>query len=355
MNSYSIALYPGDGIGPEVVREAVKILDAVRSTCGFNLQFTELDWGCAYWDRTGKVVPDDYLQVLREFDAVFLGALGDPENVPDHVTLRPLIEIRQSFDQYACLRPATLLPGVATPLAGRRAGEIDMMILRENSEGEYVNVGGFLKRDSEDGIAVQSAIHSRKGIERILRYGFKLAEERRSRLTMATKSNALGYGMVFWDDVLDMVKRDYPNVHADKCHVDALAMNFVRRPEEYDVVVASNLFGDILSDLAGAISGSLGLAPSANVNPERRFPSLFEPVHGSALDIAGTDTANPIGAIRSAAMMLDFFGEQEAAGMIENAVMNSLKTGCTRTPDLGGSDTTGAVGDDIAERIGRSG
>ncbi len=351
MKIYKIALYPGDGIGMEVVPEAVKTLDAVSQACGFGLEYCEFDWGCGYYDREGKVVPDDYLDVLSGFDAIFLGALGDPDHLADHITLKPLIEIRQSFDQYACIRPATLMPGVATPLVGRQAKEIDMLVLRENSEGEYLDVGGFLKRQTPDGVAVQVALHSRKGIERVLRYGFKLAQQRRGRLTMTTKSNALKYGMVFWDDVLEEVKQDYPDIEADKCHVDALAMNFVRCPQQYDVVVASNLFGDILSDLAGAITGGLGLAPSANVNPEKRFPSLFEPVHGSALDIAGKNVANPIGAIRSAAMMLDFLGQRQAADMIDQAVESSLESGSAKTADLGGSATTTDVGNDIAARI----
>ena len=352
MKNYCIALYPGDGIGREVIPEAVKALDVASELCGFKLKYTEFDWGCGYYDRTGKVAPDGYLDVLREFDAILLGSLGDPGRLPDHITLQPLIEIRQSFDQYACLRPALLLPGVASPLAGRDAKDIDMVIVRENSEGEYLDVGGFLRRNNRDGIAMQTALHSRKGVERVLRYGFKLALERRKQLTMTTKSNALKYGMVLWDEVFAEIQQEFPDVAADKCHVDALAMNFVRCPERYDVVVASNLFGDILSDLAGAISGGLGLAPSACVNPEKRFPSLFEPVHGSALDIAGKNLANPIGAIRSAAMMLDFLGGRRAAGMIERAVESNLENGCVRTPDLGGSSATTDVGDDIAARIG---
>ncbi len=355
MKNYDIALYPGDGIGREVVPEAVKSLDAASAACGFGLNYSEFDWGCDYYEKKGKVAPDDYLDTLRGFDAIYLGALGDPERLPDHVTLRPLIEIRQSFDQYACLRPAALLPGVVTPLADRQAGEIDILVLRENSEGEYLDVGGFFKRQFEDGVAVQVAMHSRKGIERVLRYGFELAGQRRKRLTMTTKSNALKYGMVFWDDVFEQVKQDYPDIRADKCHVDALAMNFVRWPDKYDVVVASNLFGDILSDLAGAISGGLGLAPSANVNPEKDFPSLFEPVHGSALDIAGKNMANPIAAIRSAAMMLDFLGEREAAILMDRAVESSLESGSAKTADLGGTATTVEVGDDVAGRLREDG
>ena len=351
MEKYNIAIYPGDGIGREVIPEAVKALTAASEQCGFALKYTQFDWGCEYYDRTGMVVPDDYLDILRGFDAILLGSLGDPNRLPDHITLKPLIEIRQQFDQYACIRPAVLLPGISSPLAAREVKNIDMMIVRENSEGEYVDVGGFFKHGSNAGIAVQTALHSRHGVERVLRYGFQLASERRGRLTMATKSNALKYGMVFWDEVFAEIQQDYPNIAADKCHVDALAMNFVRCPEKYDVVVASNLFGDILSDLAGAISGGLGLAPSACVNPEKRFPSLFEPVHGSALDIAGKNLANPIGAIRSAAIMLDFLGERQAARLIDKAVESSLKDGRVRTADLGGSAGTVEMGADIVVRI----
>jgi tartrate dehydrogenase/decarboxylase/D-malate dehydrogenase len=291
------------------------------------------------------------LDTLKAFDAVFLGAVGDPQHLPDHVTLVPLIKMRQTFDQYVCLRPAQLLPGVATPLANRQPGDIDILVVRENSEGEYVDAGGFFRPGQDEEVSLQTAIYSRKGVERILRHAFELARKRRNHLTMATKSNAWKYGMVMWDRVFAEVSQDYPDVRADKCHIDALSMNFVLRPQIYDVVVGSNLFGDILSDLGGAIVGSLGLAPSANINPERAFPSLFEPVHGSAPDIAGKGIANPIAAIRSAAMMLDFLGEPEAARSIEAAVSANLAEGRIRTPDLGGHSTTVEVGDDIAARI----
>jgi tartrate dehydrogenase/decarboxylase / D-malate dehydrogenase len=351
MKSFSIAMYGGDGIGVDVARETVKVLDAVQSRCGFSLEITEFDWGHRHWKNTGKVVPDDFLETLTEFDAIYLGAVGDPENLPDHITLRPLIAMRQAFEQYACVRPAVLLPAVSTVLANKAPGEIDMVILRENSEGEYANVGGSLRRDMPEGIAVQTAVHSRKGIERILRYGFELARKRRSHLTMTTKSNAMAYSMVLWDDILEEIAPDYAGVEVDKCHVDALSMNLVRCPEKYDVIVATNLFGDILSDLGGAISGGLGLAPSANINPEREYPSLFEPVHGSAPDIAGKNIANPIAAIRSAAMMLDHLGESDAAKIIDEAVIENLRTAQVRTPDLGGTATTVEVGDDVARCV----
>ena len=351
MAKYRIALYPGDGIGVDVTDEAVKALDAASDAMGFSLEYERFNWGSAHWRETGKVVPEDFLKILADFDAVYLGAIGDPAILPDHVTLTPLIEMRQGFDQYACLRPAKLLPGVATPLAGKQFGDIDIMVLRENTEGEYAVSGGSLKAGQADEVSVQTAIHTRRGAERILRFGFELARKRKSHLTMATKSNALKFSMVMWDHILDVIGPEYADVRSDKCHVDALAMNFVKIPEAYDVVVASNLFGDILSDLGGAISGSLGLAPSANLNPEKKFPSLFEPVHGSAPDIAGKGIANPVAAIRSAAMMLDFLGEIEAAARMEQAVADNLAAAKVRTPDLGGSATTVEVGDDIAVRI----
>ena len=347
-----IALYPGDGIGIEVTREAVRALEAARDAFGFGLKTHEFDWGSRLWKRAGRVVPEDYLDALRDFDAVFLGALGDAANAPDHVTLRPLIEMRQSFDQYVCLRPAKLLPGVETPLAGKSPGDIDLVIVRENSEGEYALTGGRVRTGRPHEVAVETSVHTRMGVERIVRYGFELARERRETLTVATKSNALRYGMVLWDEVLVETADAFPDVSAEKCHVDALAMGLVRYPERYDVIVASNLFGDILSDLAGAITGSLGLAPSANLNPEREFPSLFEPVHGSAPDIAGQGIANPIAAIRSVAMMLRFLEEADAAEALDAAVVENLADpSAPRAPDIGGAAGTTEVGEDIARRI----
>ena len=348
----NIALIPGDGVGVEVTTEAMKALLAADDAFGLDLRLERLDWGSAFLRETGQVTPDDYLDTLRDFDAIYLGALGDPANIPDHVTLRPLIEMRQSFDQYVCLRPGRLLPNVETPLAGKRYGDIDMVVVRENSEGEYVVSGGRVRQGRPAEIAVQTAVHTRLGVERILRYGFDLARTRRNRLTLATKSNALKYGMVLWDDVFAELCAEYPDVNADKFHIDALAMSFVLRPEFFDVVVASNLFGDILSDLAAAVTGGLGLAPSANINPERIYPSIFEPVHGSAPDIAGKGAANPIAAIRSAAMMLDFLNLPEAAAALDSAVIANLADpAAPRTSDIGGSSTTDQVGADIADRI----
>ena len=346
---HHIALYPGDGIGREVTAAAVTLLEALAARGGrARLKFTGFDWGVEYHDRHGAVAPDDFLDILRPFDAVFLGAVGFPARLPDHVTLTPLIRMRQAFDQYACVRPARTFKGVQQPLAGNPG--IDMVVLRENSEGEYIDNGGRFRRNTPEEIAVQTAIHSRRGIERILRFGFDLARKRRGRLTMITKSNAQKYSYVLWDEVLEQIAPEFPDVTADKEHIDAAAMNFVRRPEVFDVVVSSNLFGDILSDLSGGITGGLGLNPSANLNPERRFPSLFEPVHGSAPDIAGKGIANPVGAILSAAMMLDWLGVPEDATRIRAAVESALAEGQTTRDLRGPLDTAGAT-QAIIERL----
>jgi tartrate dehydrogenase/decarboxylase/D-malate dehydrogenase len=346
---FRLALVPGDGIGKEVLAEAVRVLKGVEErVSGFQLQMTELPWGSDYYFAHGSMAPADYLHQLRAFDAVFLGALGDPTRLPDAVSLAPLVQIRQQFDQYVCMRPSVLWPGVCSPL--RSPGTIDMVVVRENSEGEYIVCGGRAKQGEPDEIAVQSAVHTRKGVERILRFSFELAQTRRGRLTMITKSNALVYGMVLWDDVLEAVRRDYPRVEADLLHADAAAMDFVRRPSRFDVVVASNLFGDILTDLGGVVAGGLGLAPSANINPERKFPSMFEPVHGSAPDIAGKGVANPVAAILSGAMMLQWLGLDDAASLIRTAVKMTLASGDS-TPDVGGDLTTKQVADRIIDRI----
>ncbi len=352
MKEYKLAFYPGDGIGMEVTCEARKVLDAVQQKYRFKINATEFPWGCE-WALANDcgVVPEDYLEQLRAFDAVYLGALGNPALVPDHTALVPLLQMRQAFEQYVGLRPAKLFPGVGTPLANKKPGDIDLFLVRENSEGEYIKTGGKFKAGTPDEISVQTAIHTRKGVTRILRYAFEAAHKRSGRLAMATKSNVLTYGMVMWDDIFESMRCEYPDVKAEKCHVDALVMHFVRTPERFDVVVASNLFGDILSDLAGALVGSLGLAASACINPERDYPSLFEPVHGSAPDIAGQGIANPLAAIRSAAMMLDFLGESDAAAKVGESIIANLAEGRVKTPDLGGDFTTAQVGDDIVTRI----
>ena len=350
MQTLRIALYPGDGIGRDVTDEAVRVLERVQQDAGdFELTFERFAWGCDYYDLHGVVAPDDLIETLRPFDAIFIGAIGFPPRLADHITLRPIIRIRQVFDQYACVRPARLLPGVRSPLAD--SGPIDMVVVRENSEGEYFSSGGRFKTGSPDEVAIQSAVHTRKGIERVLRFGFDMARTRRKHLTMITKSNAMRYGYVLWDEVHEQVAAEYRDVATDRQHIDAAAMNFVRRPADYDVVVASNLFGDILTDLSGAITGSLGLNPSANLNPDRSNPSLFEPVHGSAPDIAGKGIANPVGAILSAAMMLDWLGVKAAATTITSAVESALADG-NATPDIGGELSTRQMADSIIERLG---
>ena len=349
MKDYKIALYPGDGIGQEVVAEAVRVLDRVQEkNGGFKLHTSSFPWGVDYYDQHGKVVSDDYLDVLKPFDAIFLGAVGYPGRLPDYLTLSPLVRIRQTFDQYVCMRPAKLLPGVRSPL--RDVESIDMVVLRENSEGEYLPVGGRLKIGRPEEVAVQTAVHSRLGVERILRFGFNLARTRRKRLTMITKSNALRFGFVMWDEILEEIREEFSDVETDRLHADAAAMDFVRRPEQFDVVVASNLFGDLLTDLSAVICGGLGLAPSANIDPERRFPSLFEPVHGSAPDIVGKGLANPVAAILSGAMMLDWLGEPAAATLIRKAVEMVLAKGLG-TADLGGDLSTGEFTDHIVDCV----
>jgi tartrate dehydrogenase/decarboxylase/D-malate dehydrogenase len=338
MKTYRIALYPGDGIGAEVLDSAVAVLTAAEQrAASFHLDCERFDWGMAHYDRHGRVAPDDFLTTLRGFDAIFLGAVGWPARLPDHVTLAPLIRLRQAFDLYACTRPARTFAGVPGPLTNSDA--IDLVVVRENSEGEYVDNGGVLAVGTPAEVAVQTAVHTRRGVERILRFAFDLARTRRRRLAMITKSNAQRYAYVLWDRVLAEMAPQFADVAVEKLHIDAATLELVRRPQTFDVIVGSNLFGDILSDLTGGITGSLGLNPSANLNPERRFPSLFEPVHGSAPDIAGKGIANPTGAVLSAAMMLEWLGETEAAAAIRGAVERALAARHL-TPDVGGTMTT---------------
>ncbi len=345
MRKLAIAVLAGDGIGPEVIGAAQKVLAAAGPKHELEFSFEEFDWGAEYYFQHGRMMPPSALDVLRSFDAMLLGAVGHPD-IPDHVTLNGmLLPIRRGFDLFANVRPATLYDGVESPLAGRKPGEIDMVIVRENTEGEYSPVGGFLYHHQPEEVAVQTAVFTRRGTERVIRYAFDLARRRtgRKRVTSITKSNAQAYGMVLWDRTFDEVSRDYPEIETESLLVDAAAMNLVRRPETFDVIVASNLFGDILSDLSAIVTGSIGLAPSANLDPTRRAPSLFEPVHGSAPDIAGRGVANPLAAIFSAAMMLDHLGEPKAARELEGAVKAVLGAREVRTPDLGGSSSTAEV------------
>ncbi len=338
MKTHRIALYPGDGIGPEVLDAAVTVMTAAEERAGsYRLDYERFDWGMAHFDRHGQVAPDEFLTTLGRFDAIFLGAVGWPARLPDHVTLAPLIRLRQAFDLYACTRPARTFPGVAGPLSN--TAPIDLMVVRENSEGEYVDNGGVLAVNTPNEVALQTAVHTRRGVERILRFAFSLARTRRRRLAMITKSNAQRYAYVLWDRVLAEMSPEFAEVSVEKLHIDAATLELVRRPQTFDVIVGSNLFGDILSDLTGGITGSLGLNPSANLNPERRFPSLFEPVHGSAPDIAGKGVANPTGAILSGAMMLEWLGETRSAAAIRNAVQGALAARYL-TPDIGGTLTT---------------
>jgi len=349
MKTHRVALYPGDGIGPEVTDAAVAVVTAAQNkTKAFDLAFERFDWGMPHFEKHGRVAPEDFLSTLRGFDAIFLGAVGWPARLPDHITLTPLIRLRQAFDLYACVRPARTFRGVRGPL--RSEETIDLVVVRENSEGEYVDNGGALAVNTPNEVAVQTAVHTRRGVERILRFSFELARTRRRRLAMITKSNAQRYAYVLWDRLLAEMAPQFEDVAVEKLHIDAATLELVRRPHTFDVVVGSNLFGDILSDLTGGITGSLGLNPSANLNPERRFPSLFEPVHGSAPDIAGKGIANPTAAVLSAAMMLEWLGEAATATLIRGAVDRALAAG-NLTPDVGGTLTTTQITGAIVQQL----
>jgi tartrate dehydrogenase/decarboxylase / D-malate dehydrogenase len=352
MRDYRIAVIPGDGIGNEVVPEAIRVLDAAGEiTASCRLRYEHFPWGCEYYLKHGAMMAADGLETLRRFDAIFFGAVGFP-NVPDHVSLRGLrLPICQGFEQYVCYRPSVLLPGVKSPLAGRRPGEIDFVVVRENTEGEYAGAGGRSHRGLPIEVAVETAIFTRKGVERVVRYAFQLARSRRRRLVSATKSNAQQHAMTLWDEVVEEVSRDFADVATERVLIDALAARFVLAPESLDVVVASNLFGDILTDLGAAICGSMGLAPSGNINPEREYPSMFEPVHGSAPDIVGKGIANPVAQIASGAMMLEFLGETKGAELVSGAVRSVLGEGRALTPDLGGSARTSQVTDAVLARM----
>ena len=337
---YKIAVIPGDGIGREVTPAAIRILDVVAQRRGFKFVWTEFEWGCEYYTKTGQMMPVDGLEILSTFDSIFLGAVGYP-GVPDHVSLWGLlIPIRRAFEQYINLRPVKLLPGIESPLRGIAPGDIDFVCIRENNEGEYSEIGGRLYRGTPRELAIQDTVFTRHGVERAMRYAFELARTRDHRLVSATKSNGIIHTMPFWDEVCDEIGTEYLDVQTRKIHVDALAALFVLKPREFDVVVASNLFGDILTDLGAAIVGSIGIAPSANLNPERVHPSMFEPVHGSAPDIAGLGVANPIGQVWAGAMMLEHLGQAQAAADLMKAIEHALASQDTKTPDLGGSAST---------------
>jgi tartrate dehydrogenase/decarboxylase/D-malate dehydrogenase len=349
---HRIAAIPGDGIGKEVVPEGRRVLDAAARRYGFELEWADFDWSCEVYARTGRMMPEDGLEQLARFEAIFLGAVGFP-GVPDHVSLWGLlIPIRRGFHQYVNLRPVRLLEGARTPLAGRGPRDIDMMIVRENNEGEYSEIGGRLYRGSDQEMAIQQAIFTRAGCDRIMRYAFQLAMTRPKRhVTSATKSNGIIHSMPYWDERFAAIAREYPQVRTDQFHIDILTAHFVQHPDWFDVVVGSNLFGDILSDLGPAIAGSIGLAPGGNINPEKAYPSMFEPVHGSAPDIAGKGIANPIAQIWTGAMMLEHLGQAEAARAVVAAIERVVKEGKVLTRDLGGTASTVDVGQAVAALV----
>ncbi|HKM64010.1 MAG TPA: tartrate dehydrogenase [Acidisphaera sp.] len=349
---YRIAALPGDGIGKETVPQGLRVLHAAAKRFGFSLDVTDYDWSCETYKRTGRMMPEDGLEQLRRHDAIFLGAVGFP-GVPDHISLWGLlIPIRRGFDQYVNLRPCRLMPGTRTPLANRGPADIDFYVVRENTEGEYSSIGGRLYEGTEREIAMQQSVFSRTGTDRILRYAFELARTRpRKHVTSATKSNGITITMPFWDERFRAVAADYPDVKTAQFHVDILCAHFVQHPNWFDVVVGSNLFGDILSDLGPAVAGSIGIAPSANLNPERNYPSMFEPVHGSAPDIAGQGICNPIGQIWVGAMMLEHLGEAEAGAAIVAAIEKLLSGAGPRTRDMGGQASTEDVGRALADLV----
>lgn len=349
-----MAVIAGDGIGPEVIAEGRKALDAVAAqTDGLFFRVTEYPWGSDYYRETGRMMPEDGLDQLSSSDAVLFGAVGDP-NIPDHVTLQGLLlPMRRAFDQAICVRPAILFPGVESPIAGKTAGDVDMVIFRENTEGEYAPVGGRLYAGTAHETVIQSGVFTRRGTERIIRAAFEHSVRRggKNKVTSVTKSNAQAFSMVFWDEVFEDVASEYPQVQTESLLVDRAAMDLVRWPEDFDVIVASNLFADILSDIAAVVTGSMGLAPSANINPERTFPSMFEPVHGAAFDITGKGLANPLATIFAVAMMLDHLGEPEAAGRVNAAALQTLNERRVVTGDLGGNASTQQVGDEVARLL----
>lgn len=354
MATHKIAIVKGDGIGVDVVNEGMKVLNALAPKYGITWDYTEFPWGSDYYFEHGEMMPSTSLDTLAEFSAIYLGAIGHPD-IQDNITLDGLLlPIRRRFDQYVCLRPSVLYPGVTSPLSGKKPYDIDLAVIRENTEGEYLNIGGFAYHETPDEVAVQTAIFTRKGCERAIRFAFELATERdkKKHVTSVTKSNALGF-MTIWDRTFEAVAEEYPDIATTSLLVDAACMDLVRKPEIFDVIVAGNLFGDIITDIAAIITGSMGLASSANINPDKSVPSMFEPTHGSAPDIAGKGIANPMAQILTGAMMLRHLGENAAAADIDAAVLQLLEQGEILTPDLGGTSTTSGVGDAIAEIVSK--
>ncbi len=350
--THKIAVVPGDGIGKETVPEALKVLDAASRRFGFSLKCAHYDWSCETYKKTGAMMPDDGLERLAQSDSILLGAVGWPD-VPDHVSLWGLlIPIRRGFDQYVNLRPCKLMPGVRTPLAGRTEADIDFYVVRENTEGEYSSVGGRMFEGTDREFVSQQSVFTRQGVDRILQFAFELARSRpKKHLTSATKSNGITFTMPYWDERFTLMAKSYPEIRTDQYHIDILCAHFVQHPDWFDVVVGSNLFGDILSDLGPAVAGSIGIAPSANINPERRYPSMFEPVHGSAPDIAGKFICNPIGQVWSAALMLEHLGEVSAGRAIIAAIETLLRESGPRTRDMGGQAGTADVGNALAQLV----
>jgi tartrate dehydrogenase/decarboxylase/D-malate dehydrogenase len=349
MSEYRIAVIPGDGIGREVMPEGVRVLEAASARHGLRLQFQEFPWNCDWYKAHGKMCPDDAADILRKFDAIYFGAVGNPSIVPDHIAVWGLlINFRRWFDLYVNLRPVRLFQGLPCPLAGRKPGDLDYYVVRENTEGEYSNVGGRMFEGTEREVVVQQSTFSRKGVDRIMRYSFELARKRKKHLTSCTKSNGITITMPYWDERFAEMKKQFPDVRTDQYHVDGLTIQMVLNPDRFDVIVASNLFGDILSDLGPATAGTIGIAPSGNINPTREYPSIFEPVHGSAPDIAGRKIANPIGQIWSGALMLEHLGHAAAAADIVSAIEKVVLEG-PHTPDMKGKASTSDVGGAVAE------
>lgn len=350
MTKHKIAVIAGDGIGMEVVPEGIRVLDAAASKFGLSFEWDELPWNCDYYLKHGRMMPEDGLEQIRHHDSVFLGAVGFP-TVPDHISLWGLlIAIRRGFQQYANIRPVRLMPGIESPLRNRVPGDIDFIVVRENNEGEYSSSGGISFEGTADEVVIQNSVFTRRGVDRILRYAFEVAKTRKKVVTSATKSNGISISMPYWDQRFKAMAETYPDIATNQFHIDILAAHFVRYPERFDVVVGSNLFGDILSDLGPACTGTIAIAPSANLNPERDYPSMFEPVHGSAPDIYGQKIANPIGQIWSGAMMLEHLGHKEAADAVIRAIETVLTEG-PRTRDIGGTASTEEMGKAIADAV----
>ena len=355
MQNYKIAVIAGDGIGPDVIAEGKKVLEGIARLDGsFSVEFTDFPWGCEYYLKNGCMMPENGLDILKDFDAIYLGAVGYP-GVPDDVSLQGLLlKIRRGFDQYINLRPVKLLQGAPCPLKDVAEKDIDMVVVRENSEGEYANVGARLYPGTEQEVALQTGVFSRKGCERVIRYAYELAKKEGKTLTNISKANALGYSMVFWNEIFAEVGKDYPEVKTSSLMVDAASMFFVKDPKRFQIVVTSNLFGDIITDLGAAIAGGMGLAAGANLNPEKKFPSMFEPIHGSAPDIAGQGLANPLAAIWSVSQMLDFFGKPDLGAKVIASIETLLLEKKCLTPDLGGTAKTSDIGEAILEILARA-